>query len=110
MTRAAFGGAMVGDERVDDLRRRKALAKEGGGKDRVQAQHAKGKLTARERVELLLDPGSFPFACCAWTRSFPPPSFARVFRRRNAAKIGRASCREVICNSRLRLWDVSCQS
>src|SRR2546430_15021737 len=59
MTRAAFGGAMVGDERVDDLRRRKALAKQGGGKDRIQAQHAKGKLTARERVELLLDPGSF---------------------------------------------------
>ncbi len=50
---------MVGDERVDELRRRKTLAKEGGGKDRVQAQHAKGKLTARERVELLLDPGSF---------------------------------------------------
>src|SRR5437867_5516737 len=59
MTRAAFGGPMVGDERVDELRRRKTLAKEGGGKDRVQAQHAKGKLTARERVELLLDPGSF---------------------------------------------------
>jgi len=59
MTRAAFGGSMVGDERVDELRRRKALAKQGGGKDRIQAQHAKGKLTARERVELLLDPGSF---------------------------------------------------
>ena len=59
MTRAAFGGPMVGDERVDELRRRKALAKQGGGKDRIQAQHAKGKLTARERVELLLDPGSF---------------------------------------------------
>jgi acetyl-CoA carboxylase carboxyltransferase component len=59
MTRAAFGGPMVGDERLDDLHRRKALAKEGGGKDRIQAQHAKGKLTARERVDLLLDPGSF---------------------------------------------------
>jgi len=59
MTRAAFGGPMVGDERVDELRRRKALAKQGGGKDRIQAQHAKGKLTARERVELLLDSGSF---------------------------------------------------
>src|SRR5256712_875467 len=59
MTRAAFGGPMVGDERVDELRRRKALSKQGGGKDRIEAQHAKGKLTARERVELLLDPGSF---------------------------------------------------
>src|SRR5438445_7949893 len=50
---------MAGDERIEELRRRKALAKEGGGKDRVEAQHAKGKLTARERVGLLLDPGTF---------------------------------------------------
>jgi len=59
MTRSAFGAFMAGDERVDDLRRRKAQAKEGGGKDRIRAQHAKGKLTARERLDLLLDPGSF---------------------------------------------------
>src|SRR3989454_4940579 len=37
---------MAGDERIEELRRRKALAKEGGGKDRIEAQHAKGKLTA----------------------------------------------------------------
>lgn len=36
---------------------RKALA--GGGPERVQKQHAAGKLTARERIGLLLDPGSF---------------------------------------------------
>ena len=50
---------MTGDERVEELRRRKALAKLGGGKDRIEAQRAKGKLSARERVELLLDAGSF---------------------------------------------------
>src|ERR1700704_4300105 len=50
---------MAGDERVEELRRRKALAKVGGGKERTDAQRAKGKRTARERVELLLDPGSF---------------------------------------------------
>src|SRR2546425_10970686 len=50
---------MAGDERVEELRRRKALAKLGGGKGRTDAQRAKGKRTARERVELLLDPGSF---------------------------------------------------
>src|SRR5512140_3518982 len=33
-------------------------AEEGGGASRVEAQHAKGKLTARERLDLLLDPGS----------------------------------------------------
>ena len=50
---------MAGDERVEELRRRKALAKLGGGKQRVEAQRAKGKMTARERLDLLLDPGSF---------------------------------------------------
>jgi acetyl-CoA carboxylase carboxyltransferase component len=34
-------------------------AKVGGGEKRIQQQHAKGKLTARERIDLLLDPGSF---------------------------------------------------
>lgn len=47
------------DERLDELRRRKAHAQEGGGKDRLEAQRAKGKLTARERLDLLLDPGTF---------------------------------------------------
>jgi len=31
----------------------------GGGEKRIEAQHAKGKATARERIEKLLDPGSF---------------------------------------------------
>ena len=31
----------------------------GGGEKRIDAQHAKGKLTARERLDVLLDPGSF---------------------------------------------------
>ncbi len=38
---------------------RRAEAEAGGGPRRTQAQHAKGKLTARERIELLLDEGSF---------------------------------------------------
>ncbi|NIW44108.1 MAG: methylmalonyl-CoA carboxyltransferase [Gammaproteobacteria bacterium] len=37
----------------------KSIAQQGGGEKRVQAQHAKGKLTARERLALLLDPGTF---------------------------------------------------
>ncbi len=41
------------------LDKMEALAKEGGGEARVKKQHAGGKLTARERVDLLLDPGSF---------------------------------------------------
>jgi propionyl-CoA carboxylase beta chain len=43
-------------ERLDEMRR---MARKGGGEARIKAQHSKGKLTARERIELLLDPGSF---------------------------------------------------
>ncbi len=50
---------MAKDERVEELRRRKSLAREGGGRERIEAQHGKGKLTARERLDLLLDAGSF---------------------------------------------------
>ena len=44
---------------LDDLHRRQAEALEGGGPKRITQQHAKGKLTARERLELLLDAGTF---------------------------------------------------
>ncbi len=49
----------VNDPRILQLREKKALARLGGGEKRIEAQHAKGKLTARERLELLLDKGSF---------------------------------------------------
>ena len=44
------------DPRILELRRVRAKALEGGGEERIKKQKAKGKLTARERVELLLDP------------------------------------------------------
>lgn len=44
---------------LDQLETRRAEARSGGGERRVAAQHAKGKLTARERLEVLLDQGSF---------------------------------------------------
>ncbi|WP_416355939.1 acyl-CoA carboxylase subunit beta [Aureimonas phyllosphaerae] len=44
---------------IEELERRRAAAREGGGERRVAAQHAKGKLTARERLDVLLDEGSF---------------------------------------------------
>src|ERR1700743_206021 len=44
---------------LDTLEERRAGARLGGGEQRIAAQHERGKLTARERVELLLDPGSF---------------------------------------------------
>jgi acetyl-CoA carboxylase carboxyltransferase component len=44
---------------VSRLRERKAQAQMGGGAARIQAQHDKGKYTARERIDLLCDPGTF---------------------------------------------------
>jgi propionyl-CoA carboxylase beta chain len=46
-------------EIVKRLEAKRAAAQLGGGRQRIDAQHAKGKLTARERIELLVDPGSF---------------------------------------------------
>jgi len=46
-------------EITEELERRRDAARLGGGKRRIDAQHAKGKLTARERIELLLDEDSF---------------------------------------------------
>ena len=44
---------------LDRLEKRRAEARLGGGDKRIEAQHGKGKLTARERIDLLLDKGSF---------------------------------------------------
>jgi propionyl-CoA carboxylase beta chain len=44
---------------IDRLEGMRAAARAGGGERRIAAQHGKGKLTARERIEVLLDPGSF---------------------------------------------------
>ncbi len=54
------------DPRIAELRAFREKARLGGGADRIAKQHAKGKFTARERIEMLLDPGTFselePFA------------------------------------------------
>ncbi|MEP7183723.1 MAG: acyl-CoA carboxylase subunit beta [Betaproteobacteria bacterium] len=46
-------------EIIRELEQQRAAARLGGGQKRIDAQHTKGKLTARERIEVLLDPGSF---------------------------------------------------
>ncbi|MDQ6871575.1 MAG: acyl-CoA carboxylase subunit beta [Gemmatimonadota bacterium] len=46
-------------EKLDLLERRRAESEQGGGEARLKTQHEKGKLSARERLELLLDEGSF---------------------------------------------------
>ncbi len=50
---------MTTKDRIEALRKKRAAAVLGGGEKRIEAQHKKGKLNARERIDLLLDPGSF---------------------------------------------------
>jgi len=47
------------EKRLNDLRARKSRSESGGGQARIDAQHNRGKMTARERLEMLLDDGSF---------------------------------------------------
>ena len=46
-------------EKIDEYTKNNNISLQGGGQDRISAQHEKGKLTARERIDLLLDAGSF---------------------------------------------------
>ena len=50
---------MTTNSQIEQLRQRKQLALRGGGEDRIARQHAAGKLTARERLDFMLDKGSF---------------------------------------------------
>ncbi len=47
------------ETKIERLQRMREEAKLGGGQNRIDAQHERGQLTARERIELLVDPGSF---------------------------------------------------
>ena len=49
----------IQQEKIKELVERRATARMGGGQKRIDAQHQKGKLTARERLSILLDEGSF---------------------------------------------------
>ena len=55
----ATPGTKTTREKIQELHELREAARLGGGKKRIEAQHKKGKLTARERIDLLLDPGTF---------------------------------------------------
>ena len=63
--------------RLDELQARHEQARQGGGQARIDQQHAKGKMTARERIAALLDPGTFqelqPFTVATRDDSDAPP-------------------------------------
>src|SRR5436190_5480860 len=58
-SRGARMPAMSWEAELDELRRRTELAHRMGGDERVARQHASGRLTVRERIERLFDPGTF---------------------------------------------------
>ena len=47
------------DSEIDEIKQRRKLAKQQGGKDAIKAHHEKGRLTIRERIDALLDKNSF---------------------------------------------------
>ena len=61
-----------------ELEARRAIARQGGGERRVAAQHAKGKLTARERIELLLDEGSSKNSTCSSPTAAPISGWRQI--------------------------------
>lgn len=50
---------MTVNPKIDELRRLRAESRQGGGPERIRTQHERGRLTARERIDLLIDKGSF---------------------------------------------------
>ena len=66
--------------KINQLIENRETARLGGGQKRIDAQHAKGKYTARERIQMLLDEGSFEefdmfvthrAMTSGWTRAMP---------------------------------------
>jgi propionyl-CoA carboxylase beta chain len=72
-------------DKIALLKQKTGQALKGGGEKRIEAQHKKGKLTARERLQLLLDEGSFEetgmlvtHRSTDWLRNNQWPSYLRV--------------------------------
>ena len=57
--KACFRSLGMHPDKIEEFLKKNKIAEQGGGQDRVLAQHEKGKLTGRERINLLVDEGSF---------------------------------------------------
>ena len=75
-------------QRLAELHKLRKQGQKGGGDERIHQQHAKGKLTARERIALLLDKDTFeeidPFVT-HWSRDLDIEEERYLGRRSNAA-------------------------
>ena len=68
-------------DQIEALEAKREEARQGGGKARIERQHEKGKLTARERVELLLDDGSYLAFYKTYRRASNMRDISRLERR-----------------------------
>ena len=75
-------------EILERLEEKRAQARLGGGQKRIDAQHARGKLTARERIELLLDEDSFEELDTGQRFAAPPPRGHFPFPREKGSEKG----------------------
>lgn len=89
---------MTWDPEVEEIRRRRHRALDMGGAERVARQHAQGKLTARERLALLLDQGSFTELGMLATHQSQRPEMRGVYTAADGVIIGygRIEGREVL--------------
>lgn len=78
----------IREELLDELRKRRAVALAGGGKDKINKRHADGRLGARERVELMFDPGSFSELGMHVNHACHMPGFASKFMPGDAVVTG----------------------
>ena len=89
---------------MDELRRREAFAEELGGPERVKRQHDGGRLTIRERLTKLVDPGSFheigKIAGSARSAATTSPCAGAPRTRRSRASTTSASGWPTICGCR----------
>ena len=82
---------------LEELRRREELAREMGGPDRVARQHAAGRLTVRERIDRLLDPGSFEeYGGLAGFAAYEDGQMASFTPANSVVGIGRIEGRRVV--------------
>ncbi len=83
------------EEKVKRLASMKKSAESGGGQERIEAQHSKGKLTARERIALLLDEGSFVEIDKYVTHRSDDPSLPKFYGDGVVTGFGTVSGRQV---------------
>src|SRR5262245_65865875 len=83
------------EEKIKRLASMKKTAESGGGADKIEAQHSKGKLTARERIALLLDEGTFVELDKYVTHKSDDPAIPRHYGDGSVTGFGTISGRQV---------------